>query len=279
MLRHLGLDKAKRDVLHKSPSANLEDVKKSRQKPTNQESLPPPRKSSRKRKPVLYNLDEDESEDGPRKRPAKRKALDEESYDPKTDECVTSQSPTPSKKRRTSSRKKAAINYNEDAAEEQIPATDSYIWCSQCNAQQYNGCELHPPLFANLEDFNLKVEKSAVAKNAGEGVFNRGETLKEGTVFGPYAGKVYTKVAYKKKIEAGDAVGFVHIVEDRLPLPRRLPWRRKRFLIGDILKLPTRARRFLGVIHVGGRPRLEDVPLRLGEAFVESQLSQLSFTL
>jgi len=40
-----------------------------------------------------------------------------------------------------------------------------------------------------LEDFYLKVEKSAVAKNAGEGVFNRGEVIKEGTVFGPYVGK------------------------------------------------------------------------------------------
>ena len=70
MLRQLGfsksLDKAKRDVLHLSPSANLEDVKKSRQKPSNQESLPPPRKSSRKRKPVLYNVDEEDYEDAPR---------------------------------------------------------------------------------------------------------------------------------------------------------------------------------------------------------------------
>jgi len=54
--------------------------------------------------------------------------------------------------------------------------------------KKYNGCELHPPRFATLEDFYLKVEKSAVAKNAGEGVFNRGEVIKEGTVFGPYIG-------------------------------------------------------------------------------------------
>ena len=180
---------------------------------TNQESLPPPRKSSRKRKPVLYNMDEEDYEDDSRKRRDKRKARDEDSYDPKTDESA--QSPTPSKKRRTSSRKKAAINYNEDAAEDQIPATDSYIWCSVCNSQQYNGCELHPPLFASLDDFNLKIEKSAVAKNAGDGVFNRGEVVKEGTVFGPYAGKVYTKAAYQKKIKAGEESGNAWEVKDQ----------------------------------------------------------------
>ena len=43
--------------------------------------------------------------------------------------------------------------------------------------------------------------------------------------------------------------------------------------IGDVSETPTRARRFLDAIHVGGRTRLENIPLRLGKAFVESQLS------
>ena len=223
MLKQLGifqsLAEVKRDVLQqKSSSANLDVVKKPRGKPNDvsiKESLPPPRKSSRKRKPVLYNVDEEESEDAPRRRRAKREAEDEESYYPQKDECATSQSPSPTKKRRTSSRKKVAINYNEDAAEEQIPATDSYIWCSQCNAQQFNGCELHPPLFASMEDFNLKIEKSAVAKNAGEGVFNRGEIIKEGTVFGPYQGKFYPKAAYQKKIQAGEESGNAWEIKDQ----------------------------------------------------------------
>ena len=40
-----------------------------------------------------------------------------------------------------------------------------------------------------MEEFNLKVEKSTVTKTDGEGVFNRGEVIQEGTVFGPYVGK------------------------------------------------------------------------------------------
>ena len=97
---------------------------------------------------------------------------------------------------------------------DQIPATDSFIWCSICNDQKYDGCELHPPRFASLEDFTLKVEKSSVAKNAG-GVVNRGEEIKEGTVFGPYVGKFNSKASYKKNIEAGDESGNAWEIKDQ----------------------------------------------------------------
>ena len=185
------LEQAKRDVLRPGTSATLDDVKKPPRGKlrvvTNQESLPPPppRKSTRERKPVLYTFPADEDNDAStplRKKRTRKEALDEETYDPEKDESSIPYS-SPPKKHRKSVRKKQTVDYNEDA-DDLIPATDSYIWCSVCNYQKYNGCELHPPRFATLEEFNLKVEKSAVAKNAGEGVFNRGEVIQEGTVFG-----------------------------------------------------------------------------------------------
>jgi len=211
------LKAAKRDVLHPGTSAKLDDVKKpprgKLRDAAKQETLPPPRKSTRERKPVLYNVDEDDESPGiPRKRRvSKKKAEEEDSYDPQKDEPTPD--PSPAKKPRKSLRKKEVVNYAEDV-EDQIPATDSFIWCSVCNDQKYNGCELHPPRFATLEEFQLKVDKSAVAKNAGEGVFNRGDVIKEGTVFGPYVGKYHSKSSYQVKMKAGEESGNAWEIKD-----------------------------------------------------------------
>jgi len=213
------LGQAKRDVLQPGTSAKLDHVRKpprgKLRDVSNQESLPPPRKSTRERKPVLYTFTADEDVDAfspPRKKRTRKEALDEESYNPEKDESTIPCS-SPPKKHRKSARKKQTVDYNEDT-DDLIPATDSYIWCSVCNDQKYNGCELHPPRFATLEEFNLKVEKSAVAKNAGDGVFNRGDVIQEGTVFGPYVGKVHNKASYNKMIEAGEESGNAWAIRD-----------------------------------------------------------------
>jgi len=158
-----------------------------------QPPLPASRKSTGARKPVRYTDEEDTNLfREPRKMPAKGKRAKspDENYDPSSEDVATS--PSPAKKRRKSTRPRKEVNYSDDG-EETIPPTDSFIWCSQCNKLAYNGCETHLPRFAAFEDFTLKVEKSLVAKNAGDGVFNRGDVITEGTVFGPYMVKYLSK--------------------------------------------------------------------------------------
>ena len=130
---YVSLEKAKRDVLRSGTSANLDDVKKPPREKlrdvSNQESLQPPRKSTRERKPVLYTFPSEEDVDAftpPRKKRTKREAMDEENYDPEKDEGQ------PPKKPRKSVRQKPIVDYNEDA-DDLIPF-DFYIWCSECNA-------------------------------------------------------------------------------------------------------------------------------------------------
>lgn len=181
-----------------------------------QPSPVPSRKSTRARKPVRYTDEEDtDLFREPRKIPAKgnkAKSLDE-NYNPSSEDVATD--PSPAKKRRKSTRLRKEVNYTDDG-EEMIPATDSYIWCSQCNEQAYNGCETHPPRFAALEDFTLKVEKSSVAKDAGDGVFNRGDVITEGTVFGPYVGKYLPKAKYdEKKAKDGQESGNAWEIKDQ----------------------------------------------------------------
>ena len=177
--------------------------------------LVPSRKSTRARKPVRYTDEEDtdlfrESRKIPSK--GKRSESQDENYNPSSEDVATY--PSPAKKRRKSTRPRKEVNYTDDG-EEMIPATDSYIWCSQCNEQAYNGCETHPPRFAALEDFTLKVEKSSVAKDAGDGVFNRGDVITEGTVFGPYVGKYLSKAKYdEKKAKDGQESGNAWEVKD-----------------------------------------------------------------
>ena len=52
--------------------------------------------------------------------------------------------------------------------------------------------------------FDLEVAKSTVKmKDAGEGVFNRGQVIPEGTVFGPYTGNFIPVAEYKETEKAG----------------------------------------------------------------------------
>jgi len=53
-------------------------------------------------------------------------------------------------------------------------------WTSNATAASF--IRQDSPLWRN----NLEVERSAVTKIAGEGVFIRGEVIKEGAIFGPY---------------------------------------------------------------------------------------------
>jgi len=86
---------------------------------------------------------------------------------------------------------------------------DSFIWCSECDSMEFHGCEIHITLFGDNKMFKLQVEPSGVGPNAGEGVFNRGQMIPEGTVFGPYTGafipiELYEKMA-KETRESGNA--------------------------------------------------------------------------
>ena len=87
-LKRLGfygeLEEAKRDVLQQESSAKVVAVKKSGkiQDVTKQETLPPSRRSSRIKNPVVYNDDYFEVVAASRKRRAKTKDENEENYDP-----------------------------------------------------------------------------------------------------------------------------------------------------------------------------------------------------
>ena len=61
-----------------------------------------------------------------------------------------------------------------------LVTTQSPKWTSNATAASF--IRQDSPLWR----INLEVERSAVTKIAGEGVFIRGEVIKEGAVFGPY---------------------------------------------------------------------------------------------
>ena len=82
--------------------------------------------------------------------------------------------------------------------EEELEPLDNIIFCGPCGAAKSGGCDIHPPVFANFRDFDLRVEKSHI-KEAGDGVVNHGTTIPEGVLFGPYAGKFVSAKDYKKK--------------------------------------------------------------------------------
>jgi hypothetical protein len=103
-------------------------------------------------------------------------------------------------------RPRQPVNYAEDPE----PDADGYIWCTPCGKEEYNGCECHPPFFGDTKEFNLVVGPSGVeGKDVGDGVFNRGEIIPEGVLFGPYSGNFIPTSAYKEiekaKMESGNA--------------------------------------------------------------------------
>jgi len=107
-------------------------------------------------------------------------------------------------------RPRKEVSYDEEVS----PPHDGFIWCSTCKEQKFNGCEEHVPRFADWSDFSLNIEPSCAARNSGEGVVNRGPTIEEGTVFGPYVGRFWTKAEYKEVVKAHQESGNAWEIRD-----------------------------------------------------------------
>ena len=150
------------------------------------------RRSSRERRQVSYNCRDDDDFLMPWKPSFKSKVRGKENLgsSPSTSSANSSSKEVPQER---SLRPRKQVSYDEDI----VPPHDGYIWCSTCKEQKFNGCEEHVPRFADWSDFCLRIEPSCAARNSGEGVVNRGTTIDEGTVFGPYVGKFWTKAEYK----------------------------------------------------------------------------------
>ena len=64
--------------------------------------------------------------------------------------------------------------------------------------------------------FNLEVDKSTIrGKDVGEGVFNSGKVIPEGTVFGPYTGNFITVAEYEEMEKAGLESGNAWEIRDK----------------------------------------------------------------
>merc|ERR1719342_238779 len=113
-------------------------------------------------------------------------------------------------KERRTLRPRKEVSYNEEVS----PPHDGFIWCSTCKEQKFNGCEEHVPRFADWSDFSLNIEPSCAARNSGEGVVNRGPTIEEGTVFGPYVGRFWSKAEYKEVVKAHQESGNAWEIRD-----------------------------------------------------------------
>ena len=72
-----------------------------------------------------------------------------------------------------------------------------------------------PQLCYILNNFNIVIKTSKIP-DSGEGVFNLGQTIKSGTIFGPYPGEYFSCQAYNLKF--GNDISFcsrnVFYVED-----------------------------------------------------------------
>jgi len=198
------LDKAKNDV-KVQPQKKRKTLGDASNK---QEVL---RRSSRDRRQVDYTCGDDVEFVPPRKPSFKAKGRGKEnrSQSPSTSSSsLTTEEEQPKERRSTRPRK--PVSYDEDVA----PPHDGFIWCSECKEQKFNGCEEHVPRFADWSDFCLRIEPSCAARNSGEGVVNRGQTIEEGTIFGPYVGKFWTKAEYKEDVKAHQESGNAWEIRD-----------------------------------------------------------------
>ena len=164
------------------------------------------RRSGRERKPVMYTVDED---------------LDGRSR--KRTRAVTEKNSTSFvKKRSTNNRAQVSSTRTlrprqpVDYAEIPEPEADSFIWCSTCGTEEYNGCEKHVPLFGDIKMFKLEIGPSAIkGVNVGQGVFNRGKFIPEGTLFGPYTGNFIPAAEYEEVEKAGMESGNAWEIRDK----------------------------------------------------------------
>ena len=88
--------------------------------------------------------------------------------------------------------------------EEELEPEDGTIFCEPCGQPRAGGCSIHPPVFAQKEDYDLVVQASYI-KKAGEGVVNHGSTIPLGVLFGPYPGKFVPLKNRQKAEESGKA--------------------------------------------------------------------------
>ena len=90
--------------------------------------------------------------------------------------------------------------------EEELEPLDNAIYCGPCGLPRSGGCQLHPPVFSTglEENYNLQIVKSSL-KKAGDGVFNQGDVIPEGIIFGPYPGKLFSARDHKKEPDSGCA--------------------------------------------------------------------------
>jgi DNA-directed RNA polymerase subunit RPC12/RpoP len=206
------IDVAKKDMRNYGPQAGKKAAEENaggRRKRKRVEIVMEVRRSRRERKPVSYA--EEGEREGRRKtreekgdsspvRSRRRKAASPQSHNPST---------TPPSR---NLRPRQAVHY----VEYPVPEGDSYIWCTPCGRGEYNGCELHPPYFGDTKEFCLVVGPSSVeAKEAGDGVFNRGKMIPEGVLFGPYSGNFIPISIYKEIKKAGKESGNAWEVRDK----------------------------------------------------------------
>ena len=144
------------------------------------------------------------------------------------------------------------VNY----AEEEMEDVDAVIFCTPCGVAKKDGCDIHKPVFAKYEDYDLRVSKSFI-KGAGEGVVNHGQIVPEGIIFGPYPGVLYSPEEYKKMGESGygwtikkpDGSGPLGIID---PGPNPDPvadWMAKVNCTGEVAKQNLSAFQWRGAIY------------------------------
>ena len=162
------------------------------------------RRSGRDRKPVTYTVDED---------------LDGRSR--KRTRGVTENNSTV---RRRSTNARAQVSSTRtlrprqpvDYAEIPELEADGFIWCSTCATEEYNGCEKHVTLFGDNKMFKLEIGQSAIkGVNVGQGLFNRGKFIPEGTLFGPYTGNFIPAAEYEEVEKAGMESGNAWEIRDK----------------------------------------------------------------
>ena len=203
------IDEAKQDMRNNAPGVAdkrkaVEDMggKNKRRK----KEVVQVRRSGRDRKPVTYTVDKDL--DG-RSRKRTRAA-------PVKNSTSTVVKRSTNARAQVSSTRTLRPRQPVDYAEIPEPEADGFIWCSTCGTEEYNGCEKHVTLFGDNKMFKLEIGPSAIkGVNVGQGVFNRGKFIPEGTLFGPYTGNFIPAAEYVEVEKAGMESGNAWEIRDK----------------------------------------------------------------